>query len=282
VESLGIPGKGSTFHFTAVVEAREDRRVPIFQIEQPDLKGRHVLIVDDNETNRVIMVHYLQNWKVDAIPVESGQEALNLLAQRAGTSEQIDLALLDMQMPEMDGVMLAKIIRGRAATQALPMVLVTSLGYGKTDDTAGLFQEYLHKPLKPSQLFDAVVAVFTGKKATGPEWRVSDLKFDPEMANRHPLRILLAEDNVINQQVAVRFLQRMGYRTDIAANGLEVLSAMRRQTYDVVFLDVNMPEMDGLEAAQHICQEWPEDRRPRMIAMTANAMQEDRDQWCGL
>jgi|GEM_PF-411954 len=277
VESLGIVGKGSTFHFTVVVESREDRRGPIDQIEQPDLKGRRVLIVDDNETNRVIMLHYLQNWQVDAIAVESGHLALNLLAQRAGIGEPIDLALLDMQMPEMDGVMLAKIIRSREATHALPLVLITSLGYGKTDDTAGLFQNYLHKPLKPSQLFDAVVGVFTGKKTSGPESRASDLKFDPEMANRHPLRILLAEDNVINQQVAIRFLQRMGYRTDIAANGLEVLSAMRRQSYDVVFMDVNMPEMDGLEAAQHICQEWSEDRRPRLIAMTANAMQEDRD-----
>jgi CheY-like chemotaxis protein len=173
--------------------------------------------------------------------------------------------------------MLAHEIQRREETRNMPLIMVTSLGYIHSDATNGLFHAYLNKPLKPSQLFDALIIVFTGQKSNQQQRRTSDIRFDPDMAASHPLRILLAEDNVVNQQVAVRFLQRMGYRTDIAANGLEVLAALRRQSYDVVFLDINMPEMDGIEAAQNINQEWPPEQRPRLVAMTANAMQGDRE-----
>jgi CheY-like chemotaxis protein len=132
--------------------------------------------------------------------------------------------------------------------------------------------------MKPSPLFDALVGIFTGQptRATSRE-AGEEPQFDAQMGQHWPLRILLAEDNVTNQKLALRLLERMGYQADVAANGLEVLSALKRQLYDVVLMDVQMPEMDGLEASRRITAKWPAGRRPRIVAMTANAMAGDRE-----
>jgi CheY-like chemotaxis protein len=205
----------------------------------------------------------------------SPNEALQWLDR----SEGFDLAILDMHMPEMDGLALARKIRERNA--ALPLVLFSSLGRREVGDEEGLFSAYLGKPIHQSSLFDTLV----GLLAATPEARAATAPLaesaggiDAGLAERHPLRILVAEDNVVNQKLALRILQRMGYRADLASNGIEAVESVQRQTYDVILMDVQMPEMDGLEAARRICARWAPGERPRIIAMTANAMQSDRDQ----
>jgi len=178
-----------------------------------------------------------------------------------------------MHMPGMDGVTLAR--RVRALRPALPLVLFTSLGRREAGD--GVFAATLGKPIHQSQLFDTLATLLAHEEAPKPVAVPQKPTFDAAMAARHPLRILLAEDNVVNQKLAMRLLQQMGYRADLASNGIEAIECVARQTYDVVLMDVQMPEMDGLEASRQITARWPAAQRPRIVAMTANAMQGDRE-----
>jgi CheY-like chemotaxis protein len=176
----------------------------------------------------------------------------------------------------MYGLALAGQVRQRTAM--LPLVLFSSLGRREVGDDDRLFNAYLAKPIRQSHLYDTLIALLTrdvGPKAAATASAKSGL--DPDMAARHPLRILLAEDNVVNQKLALRILRQMGYRADLASNGMEAVESVQRQAYDVVLMDVQMPEMDGLEAARQICARWGPRARPRIVAMTANAMQGDRD-----
>ena len=274
-------GRGSIFHFTIQAEAALTSPRAYLQGTQPDLSGRRVLIVDDNATNRRVLTLQTQSWGMfpqdTALPVE----ALDWIRQgdpSTGSGQApFDVALLDMQMPEMDGLMLAAEIRRARDAQTLPLVLLSSLGRPGSEVEVE-FASFLRKPIKASQLYNALVGIFAEEaRPIQQQEGAARSQFDPEMGQRLPLRILLAEDNAVNQKLALRLLQRMGYRADVAANGLEVLEALRRQTYDVVLMDVQMPEMDGLGATRAICQEWPREQRPRIIAMTANAMKEDRE-----
>jgi signal transduction histidine kinase/DNA-binding response OmpR family regulator len=266
------PGKGSTFSFTVMAPVAElpATRSREFIGVQPQLKGKRVLVVDDNATNRRVLTLQTAKWGMNARATASPTEALGWVEKQ----EAFDLAILDMHMPEMDGVELARKIRG--TTTKLPLVLFSSLGRREAGDGALLFDAYLAKPMHQSNLFDTLVGILARDLApvTTVEQGVSSI--DPTMAERHPLRILLAEDNVVNQKLALRILQRMGYRADLASNGIEALESIQRQAYDVVLMDVQMPEMDGLEATRRIVARWPTGR-PRIIAMTANAMQGDRD-----
>jgi signal transduction histidine kinase/CheY-like chemotaxis protein len=273
VESPG-PGKGSTFSFTINVPTAElpSTRHRSYVGVQPDLEGKRLLIVDDNATNRRVLALQTGKWGMQSRATESPEEALRWIEQ----GEAFDAVILDMHMPEMDGLTLARRIRERRAT--LPLVLFSSLGRREAGDSDGLFDAYLGKPIHQSHLYDALVGLFV--RDTTPKTamdRTAKTKFDPQMALQHPLRILLAEDNVVNQKLALRILQQMGYRADLASNGLEAIESVQRQTYDVVLMDVQMPEMDGLEAARRICARWDATKRPRIVAMTANAMQGDRE-----
>jgi CheY-like chemotaxis protein len=236
---------------------------------QPEIAGKRVLVVDDNATNRRILQLQSAKWGMDAHNSASPNEALSWLAR----GDRFDLAILDMHMPELDGLELAHKLRAIDAT--MPMVLFSSLGRREVNDQDGLFVGYLSKPLHQSHLFDTLASVFSKARTATPA-SVATARIDRELAARHPLRILLAEDNVVNQKLALRILQQMGYRADLASNGLEAVESVERQTYDVVLMDVQMPEMDGLEASRRIVAQWP-DARPRIVAMTANAMQGDRE-----
>jgi signal transduction histidine kinase/DNA-binding response OmpR family regulator len=267
-------GVGTTFHFTIVAEAAPalPSRLDLRQ-QPPPLQGRRVLVVDDNDTNRRIIVHHIHAWGMLARDTASAGEALHWIQQ----GDPFDVAILDLQMPEMDGATLAREIRARREAQALPLVLCSSLGRGEVGSDGAVFAAQLSKPLKPSQLYDALLGIFAGQAplTRRPE---APAHLEPGMAQRLPLRILLAEDNAVNQKLALRLLAQLGYRADVAGNGLEAIAALERQRYDVVLMDVQMPELDGLEAARAICQRWPRSERPRMIAVTANAMQGDREQ----
>jgi CheY-like chemotaxis protein len=272
VESEGVPGKGSTFHFTIQAPEAAAPSVQAYQADQsPELRGRTALIVDDNATNRRILSLQTQGWGIQPRATGSPQEALGWI--HAG--EKFDLAILDLQMPEMDGVELAQAIRSAASTT--PLILLSSLGSHGREIPQDLFAASLMKPTRASALFDALVGVFAreaGQRAAAPR---QPARADPGMAARLPLRILVAEDYVVNQKLALRLLAQMGYRADVAANGLEAIQALQRQPYDVILMDVQMPEMDGLEATRKICEGWVPAVRPRIIAMTANAMQGDRE-----
>ena len=229
-----------------------------------------MVVVDDNATNRRVLNLQMGKWGMVPRATESPAEALRWVKE----GEEFDLAILDMHMPEMDGLQLAQ--RIHASRPTLPLVLFSSLGRREAGDTEGLFSAYVAKPVHQSQLFDALVGLLAHGLAP-KEIKAAKPKTDPEMAAHHPLRILLAEDNVVNQKLAMRLLQQMGYRADLASNGIEAVESVQRQPYDVVLMDVQMPEMDGLEASRRITSQWPTTKRPRIVAMTANAMQGDRE-----
>jgi len=268
-------GQGSTFYFSVVTQAVQSAYPTDLDVTHPQLEGKRLLIVDDNATNRQILTLQGQSWGMLTRAAQSGSEALDWLRQ----GEPFDVAILDMQMPEMDGLTLATEIRKQPGCEDLPLVMLTSIGKSETGDPSVKtnFVAFLNKPIKQSHLHDVLLQVLVGQPIkVRPSCSISP-GIDPQLAQRLPLRILLAEDNVVNQQVALHLLQRMGYRADVAGNGLEVLEALSRQSYDVVLMDVQMPEMDGLTATQRIYQEFTLQERPRIIAMTANAMLGDRE-----
>ncbi|HEY9074104.1 MAG TPA: response regulator, partial [Desulfobaccales bacterium] len=274
VESEGVPGKGATFHLLArtepvampVVTRQELRR------QQPQLSGRRLLAVDDNDTNRRILVLQAQSWGMLVRDSRKPQEALEWIKR----GDPFDVAILDMQMPEMDGVMLAREIEEQRPQ--LPLILFSSLGRREIGAPADLFVAQISKPMKPSQLYDGLMTIFAAEPLTvRRDDEAVKSQIDPGLAARLPLRILLAEDNAVNQKVALRLLARLGYRADVVGNGLEAVEAVQRQPYDVVLMDVQMPEMDGLEASRRIKLGEAGITVPRIIALTADAMQGDRE-----
>lgn len=267
-------GKGSTFHFTMTAErgkAVEDSRN---SAQTSVLQGKRLLVVDDNATNRRIVELQTEPTGMVVHLVASGAEALEVL----GKGEAFDAVLLDAQMPGMDGLAVAGAIRKKYAPEKLPIVLYSSsIMYDEAMVRADLgIAAMLMKPVRQSRLINALASLFLKprehKGATKSE-------FLPErtLAEEIPLRILLAEDNVINQRVALAMLSRFGYRADVAANGIEALQAVERGIYDVVLMDVQMPEMDGIAATRKIRETLATEKQPRIIAMTANVSTEDRD-----
>jgi len=265
------PGHGSTFHFTILATRGEALAQPYLD-DQPALAGKRVLIVDDNTTNRRVLVKHALKWGMLPQAVASPQEALDLVRH----GHALDLAILDMSMPHMDGVQLARAIRQTRDEKSLPLVLLSSMGQRQRSGTPeeALFAAHLHKPIKLSQLFDTLMSLVGGVAVQGAQAAAV-----PRLAEALPLKILVAEDNVVNQKVVLRMLAHLGYIADVAANGHEVLDALERQDYDVVLMDIQMPDMDGLEATRRIIERHPRDRRPRIIAMTANALRGDRERF---
>jgi PAS domain S-box-containing protein len=275
VESEGLPGRGSTFHFTILAaSAPAIKARPSESKDLLELRDRRLLIVDDNATSRRILSLQTQSWGMLPRATGSPQVALEWVQH----GEPFDAAILDLSMPEMDGITLAGRLRKLREADSLPLVLLSSLGGNVDELQSDLFAASLLKPIRPSALFDALVGIFVSEVVQPAQAAPERPSIDPEMSTRHPLRILLVEDNAVNQKLALRLLSQMGYRADVAANGLEAIQAVERQPYDVVLMDVQMPEMDGLEATRQIRTRWPDVDRPRIIAMTANAMQGDREQ----
>jgi CheY-like chemotaxis protein len=275
VESSGVPGEGATMHFSIRVEALPTPASsrPTLLGAQVQLEGKRALIVDDNDTNRRILVLQLRNWGLITRDAPSPEAALEWVQR----GDPFDLAILDMQMPGMDGIALAGEIRKHRSESALPLILCTSLGRREADAESSGFAASLTKPVKPSQLFDTLANLFAEQPIAMTAGRSQPGRIDRDLASRHPLRILLAEDNAVNQKLALRILQQMGYQADVVTNGLEAIQALERQLYDLILMDVQMPEMDGLEATRQIVRRWTKTKRPWIVAMTANAMQGDRE-----
>ena len=273
-------GMGSVFTFTIMVETASvaPRRTERDLLSlQTALQGKRALIVDDNPTNRHILTMQTHKWGLTSLDTETPVQALEWL--RAG--EHFDLVITDMHMPELDGLMFTREIRKLEDEKALPVILLTSLGRRELGADELKFSAFLTKPLKPAALFDVLAGLFARElvsQQTEAAARASTGKsaLDSELASRHPLRVLLAEDNAVNQKLALRLLLQMGYRADVASNGLEAIQSVQRQTYDVVLMDVQMPELDGLDATRAIRQ-LSQITQPYVIAMTANAMQGDKE-----
>lgn len=260
-------GTGSTFHIELVADEADLPDRIAARDGLPVLEGRRILVVDDNATNCEVVSRQVRSWGMEPVAVSLPSEALALVDR----GEPFDVAVLDLLMPEMDGVALAGELRLRRPE--LPLLLLTSLGRLPQGRSATGFRAQLTKPLKASQLYNALLDVLAvqAKESRSPE------PVAPTVAGISPLRILLAEDNAVNQKVALRLLEQLGYTADVVSNGVEAIDALERQRYDVVLMDVQMPELDGLDATRRICERWPVGERPRIVAMTANAMQEDRE-----
>jgi signal transduction histidine kinase/DNA-binding response OmpR family regulator/HPt (histidine-containing phosphotransfer) domain-containing protein len=279
-ESSGVPGEGSTFRLAirvpvAALGAVDTGTTPATdQVPTAapfDLAGRGVLAVDDNTTNLRILVAQLQRLGMVVTATTSAIEARDLATAEDAPFE---IVLADLRMPELDGVELAAAISASDGARTLPVVVLSSLG--SRDRDSGSVAAFLTKPVKPAALAATLVAVLTGGRIRTTPRGPHRAAIDPGLGVRHPLRILLAEDNPVNQKLAIRLLERMGYRADVAGDGLAAIATLEARTYDVVLMDVQMPEVDGLEATRRIRARWP-DRALRIVAMTANAMEGDRE-----
>jgi signal transduction histidine kinase/DNA-binding response OmpR family regulator len=263
--------KGSVFQFVLPLHpcaAPEDA-------QQADVRwpGRTALIVDDNPTNRRIFEMQLRHWGMETVSVENAVDALALLRTRA-----FDLAMVDFEMPDMTGMELTQQVAALNLAPDMRIILCSSSGVTRKELHGGPqdapFHAFLTKPTRSDYLREVIGRLLHGVAA--PLTRRTAPDFDTCLARQHPLRVLLAEDNAVNQKVGVALLKRLGYDPDVVANGLEVLAAVRRQTYDVILMDIQMPEMDGIEAARLITRQ-PASRRPRIVALTANVFKADHD-----
>ncbi len=278
-------GQGSSFWFTLPFEIQTNPGAPPDQADLNILKGKRVLVVDDNETNRRILGHQLNRWDIAFALADGGPAALHLLRQGAGRGEPFDLAILDMQMPEMDGLTLASVIKEEPAISAIQLLMLTSLGHrldASAMQSTGI-EACLVKPVRQSRLFDALVSLLSPAGELGDRAVPGVAPLQPAQAKPSgKLRILLAEDNLVNQKLALRQLEKLGYAADAVGNGLQVIDALRRVPYDVILMDCQMPEMDGYEATQKIRQmeraaDSPFKTSPFIIALTANALDGDRE-----
>jgi two-component system sensor histidine kinase/response regulator len=286
-----IPGSGSTFWFTARFEKQQDKTT-LMESAKADLRKLQVLIVDDNETNRKIIHHQVTSWGISSSSAGSGAEALSLLRHKAAAGDPFDLALLDMQMPGMNGLMLALAIKSDPIIARTKLVMLTSMTQpGEADllREAGV-AECLTKPVKHSQLFDCLAIALTDETngSTAPE---SGKDEQQESAFSYPslprrlsedshrrIRVLVAEDKIVNQKVVSYQLQKLGFRVDAVANGREALGAMQKTPYDIVLMDCQMPEMDGFEATREIRQREGSRKHTPIIAITAHVLEGSREE----
>jgi signal transduction histidine kinase/CheY-like chemotaxis protein/HPt (histidine-containing phosphotransfer) domain-containing protein len=257
-------GRGSTFSFEVQLDISPEP-VAARPLELPELSGLRVLVVDDNETNRRVVIHQVARWGMQATATESAHQALAWL--EAG--REFDIVVLDLHMPDMDGMELARRMRALPGGDAMRLMMMSSVG-PRARDAETLNLVTLTKPVKASNFFDAIVSLVGrgAPRSVDAPRRVRPLQ---------GLKVLVAEDNEVNKRVITLILERLGYPADVVSNGREAVEAVQARSYDVVLMDVEMPEMDGLEATRQIRRVVPADRQPRIVGLTASALSDERD-----
>jgi PAS domain S-box-containing protein len=274
----GVGGSGSDFWFTACFAKQDKGKRNV--APTADIRGTHILVVDDNAANREVLKTQLQSWGVRSEERPDGPAALQVLHKAHDAGDPFRVAILDMQMPDMDGIALACAIKGDTKLKDIHLVLLTSMG--QRGDARQIkevgFSSCLTKPLRQSDLFNSLVAVLAGQNVQHTTQSIFMHKTILDI-NRGKIRILLAEDNIVNQQVAIGILKKMGLRADAVSNGAEAVKTLETIPYDLVLMDVQMPVMDGLEATRQIRDPSSAVRNHQIpvIAMTACVMQDDRD-----
>ncbi len=267
-------GKGTVFSFNVIVNKSAEQRFGYLHSSHPELSKRVLLAVDDNPVNRRIIRLHGESWGMIVRETEYPAQALSWV--QAG--EQFNVGIIDFQMPGMDGRQLAYEIRQTRRPDQLPLILLSSMGSLADSENAdsALFQAVMNKPIKPSSIYHTLCEVLLGK-AFVVQQRSRFTEIDSKTAETYPLRILVADDNRVNQTVAIRTLSGLGYQADVAANGIEVLKALERQDYDLILMDVQMPEMDGIEATRRIVAGANASGAapPHIFAMTAAVSPED-------
>jgi len=272
---------GSVFHFT--IKAAISKIIPpkvFLKSSTPALTNKRILIVDDNDTNLHILSIQSKNWGMIPRSTKNPAEALNWITR----DDPFDIAVLDMLMPEIDGISLAKEIRKYRSKEILPIIILSSSGSQNFDkETVNiLLNAIITKPIKQSQLHKILIQTISPGSVSLTENQqqieISDESKKKEtLKDQIPLKLLIAEDNIINQKLTVKILSQLGYQTEVVSNGLEVIDSLKRLHYDIILMDVQMPEMDGIEAAKYIVKNWKTEERPVIIAMTANVMQGDKE-----
>jgi two-component system, sensor histidine kinase and response regulator len=270
---IGVESKeneGTTFSFTMVSAASSQSIRTYITNHVTGMEGKQILIVDDNLTNRCILKNQLEIWKLVPTLANSGKEALEIIKENM----HFDLMLTDMQMPDMDGCQLAEQVKQLYPT--LPVILLSSVGDENNKKYKDLFKSILTKPVKHDMLCKLMINELRGKLKTVQEVQPVKQTLSKDFASKHPLRILVAEDNLVNQKLILKILSKLGYDAALAENGRVVTEMANLKEYDLILMDVQMPEMDGLEATRLIRKYM--DVQPMIIAMTANAMKEDKDE----
>lgn len=267
-------GAGTTFFFTIKAPAAAAKARRFKRGQQPEISGKRVLIVDDNFTNRKVLRLQLGNWGMSSVEADNPESAIAMIK----SGKEFDLGIFDYQMPGMDGVSMTEKIRGFANGQ-FPVIILTSLGRKEAAQTLEKLSinKFLNKPIKQSNLFDSVIETLTGNTDTRFGTTRENI-LNSDLASRYPFKILIAEDNHVNQKVAQKIFEKLGFTVEIAGNGIEVLTALQQKKYDIIFMDVHMPEMDGLVCTRTIRSDEKLPVQPVIIAMTANAMQGDREE----
>ncbi|MEM8857513.1 MAG: response regulator, partial [Chloroflexota bacterium] len=265
---------GSSFSFTIATQKAQSQASTNLFIDNHTLVGKRALIVDDNETNLNLLANYCQKWGIEYVVADSAHKGLQALT----TNAPFDIILLDFQMPEMSGIEMVRQLREQHINTP-PIILITSVGNREIKEEAEALgiEAFMTKPIKISQMLNEIQDIFH----QGP---IADRPVEKQWYNEgpiariHPLQILLADDNIVNQKVAARTLERLGYRVDVVSNGKEALDAALRQPYDLILMDVHMPVMDGLQASQQINSMLDAAIRPTIAALTAGAMKQDQEQ----
>lgn len=274
-----VPGKGSTFYFTVRMKPAETGTTKLYIRGQiPELKNSKVLVVDNDPASRQIFTAQFDAWGMRAFTATTGKEALRIIDDQ---DSYFDLGLIDLHLPEMSGVELAKSIRDIPFKGDFPFILLSSIGK-VTDLPQDLFDAQITKPVKLAELFEYILSVIS--ESRDRRRTIADHNFDKKLSDKLPLNILLAEDNMTNQELVVTLMKKMGYNVDAVENGRKVLDVMEHKSYDIILMDVQMPVMNGTEATAEILARYPEPDRPYIIAITANAMPGDRERFleCGM
>ncbi|MEM6255362.1 MAG: response regulator [Cyanobacteria bacterium P01_D01_bin.156] len=274
-----VTGEGSCFSFSIVAQVLpQTEATPQVRANDNAIMGKRLLIVDDNATNRDVVMLQTQSWGMVPVAVQSGYEALGLLSCQS----DFDAIVLDMQMPHMDGLTLARKIRsGSSYGQQVPLIMLTSMGRPSEDVLQDInFAAFLSKPIRQAHFYEVLTQVFAteAKPVTTSVPSIAPV-VETKLGQTHPLRILVAEDNKVNQMLAKQWLNKLGYQADLVSDGSEVLERLEQQSYDVILMDVQMPTMDGITATTKIREQWTESQRPYIVALTANAMKGDRERF---